>query len=383
MPHKDLHEKLLRYYEFQLGRLPNRDTFKEALLQTLTFEELQVFFLLPFFGMLNEPRLRKKAGRINCTPDEIIERAHQLVPQGIIDSYIDEKKGRLFGRAPFIALLEFQVRLQEASPLRQVSAEVMQAFVEGAVDVIPTRTPYYRVLPVEASITGQGNGKRIPVGARIPDKRGVLPIDVISEMIRNEPLIVVADCYCRATQNLLGTPCNHPLETCFYFNELALVKLEAGGYARQVSYEEAMQILWECERAGLVHNVDNCEGHITTLCNCCSCACAVMRSIERGQSNIGAPSRYISRLDPAICLQCGECISVCPVSAISIHGSGLEINQQGCIGCGHCVSSCPEGALFMELRSRPPKIVRDNSTLMNRINREAILGLLRKKILGR
>lgn len=383
MKKKDYHEKLIRYYEFQLGKMPNRAAFKQALKSTFTVEDLKVFFLLPFFGMQTEEKFRKKAARIGLEPDELIDSARRLIPAGVIDSYVDEKKGRMFGRAPFIALLEFQVRLQEDSPMRQVCAEVMNAFVEGTVDVIPTKTPYYRVLPVQATITGQSGGRQIPIGAVIPDKRGVLPIDVLSEMIKKEPLIVVADCYCRSTKKLLGEDCGHPLETCFYFNELALVKLEAGDYARKVTYEEAMKILWECEQAGLVHNVDNCEGQIATLCNCCMCSCAVMRSIERGQTNMGAPSRYATNLIEENCTLCGICVETCPVHALAIDDDRLSIDLQKCIGCGHCVSACPEAALHMLLREKQPRIMADNAALMGKITREAMIGLARKKILGK
>lgn len=383
MKKKDYHEKLIRYYEFQLGKMPNRAAFKQALKSTFSVEDLKVFFLLPFFGMQTEEKFRKKAARIGLEPDELIDSARRLIPAGVIDSYVDEKKGRMFGRAPFIALLEFQVRMQEDSPMRQVCAEVMNAYVEGTVDVIPTKTPYYRVLPVQATITGQSGGRQIPIGAVIPDKRGVLPIDVLSEMIKKEPLIVVADCYCRSTKKLLGEDCGHPLETCFYFNELALVKLEAGDYARKVTYEEAMKILWECEQAGLVHNVDNCEGQIATLCNCCMCSCAVMRSIERGQTNMGAPSRYTTNLIEDNCTLCGICVETCPVHALAIDDDRLSIDLHKCIGCGHCVSACPEAALHMQLREKQPRIMANNAALMGKITREAMIGLARKKILGK
>ena len=107
MKKKDYHEKLIRYYEFQLGKMPNRAAFKQALKSTFSVEDLKVFFLLPFVGMQTEEKFRKKAARIGLEPDKLIDSARRLIPAGVIDSYVDEKKGRMFGRAPFIALLEF------------------------------------------------------------------------------------------------------------------------------------------------------------------------------------------------------------------------------------------------------------------------------------
>lgn len=383
MKEKDLYEDLIRFYEFQLGKLPNRQEFKEALQTTFTKEELRVFFLLPFFGMTPIEKLERKAAKIGISKEELHQIVKRLAPQGIIDSYVSPS-GRLCGRAPFIALLEFQVRLQEDSPMRAVCVKIMNAFIEGAIEAVPTRTPYYRVLPVEATLTGATEQREVAVNTVVPDPRQVLPIDVVSEMIKDEPLIVVADCYCRSTKRALGEDCGHPLETCFYFNELGMIKLETG-YARRVDYDEAMRILRDCEEKGLVHNVSNCEGKIQTLCNCCACSCAVMKAIARGQGNVGGPSRFVVAFDESRCTICGECvecIEACNLHNFSIVDHKLVINFENCIGCGQCVSHCPQGALHMVPREKQPKIYRDNDALFRRINMEAMVGLALRKLRG-
>ncbi len=381
MRKKDLYEKMIRFYEFQLGRLPNREEFKQALQQTLTEDDLRIFFLLPFFGMVPIEKLEAKASKISITKERLHLIVKRLIPEGVIDSYISPL-GRLCGRSPFIALIEFQVRLKEDSPMRSVCVKVMNAFIEGAIDVLPTRTPYYRVLPVEKTLVDTNKLKRIQVNEVVPDPREVLPIDVISEMIKKESLIAVADCYCRSTKRLIGEDCGHPLETCFYFNELAMIKLETG-YARRIDYDEAMRILYDCEEKGLVHNVSNCEGKIQTLCNCCVCSCAVMKAIARGQKNVGGPSRFIVSYMESRCTLCEECLRVCNLSNIQIVDHKLIIDFENCIGCGHCVSKCSEGALRMTERKKQPKIYHDNDTLFRRINMEAMVGLMMRKIKGK
>jgi digeranylgeranylglycerophospholipid reductase len=44
------------------------------------------------------------------------------------------------------------------------------------------------------------------------------------------------------------------------------------------------------------------------------------------------------------CVYCGGCVSVCPVEALSLLETSLEVNE-ACIDCGDCVSACPVGAL--------------------------------------
>jgi NAD-dependent dihydropyrimidine dehydrogenase PreA subunit len=381
MGEKDLYGDLIRFYEFQLGRLPHREEFKNALEVTLSKEDLRIFFLLPFFGMVLMTKTEKKAEKAGIASEVLHETILRMIPEGMVDSYVTPE-GRLCGRAPFVALLEFQVRLKVASPMRTVCTKIMNAFIEGDTDAIPTKTPYYRVLPVETTITGISKDKEIPVNLVVPDPREVLPIDIISEMIKRESLIVVADCYCRSTKQLIGEDCGHPLETCFYFNELAKVKLEAG-YARQVDYDEAMRILWDCEKQGLVHNISNCEGKIQTLCNCCTCSCAVMRAIDRGQINFGGPSRFRVAYDEEDCTLCGSCLEACNFGNLAIIDGKLKINFENCLGCGQCVSNCPEGSLYMIVREKPPKIYLDNDVLFRKINTEAMIGLAKRKLLGR
>lgn len=382
MAEKDLYEDLIRFYEFQLGRLPKRAEFKQALQATFTREELRTVFLLPFLGMIDKEKYEQKAHKAGIPADELHRRVKKLQYEGVIDTYEDPKKGRIYGRSPVIALLEFQVRLKKESPMRAACTTVMNAFIEGATDAIPTRTPYYRVLPVENTLSAPKTAEEIPINAPVPDPRQVLPIDVVSEMIKKEPIVAVSDCYCRSTKKLLGQDCGHPLETCFYFNELALLKMETG-YARRVDYDEAMEILRSAEKAGLVHNVSNCEGKIQTLCNCCACSCGVLRATIRGQTNTGAPSRFHSVLTRQKCTLCGDCVKICPMGVFSIEGENITMTAGRCIGCGLCVSVCKDGALSMALRQKQAKIYRDNDSLFRQINLEAFVGLAIKKVTGK
>ena len=123
---------------------------------------------------------------------------------------------------------------QEDAALRYESARFMDMMAEGGVTDLPTRTPYYRVLPVQETITEQQVTGEVVVDAVVPDPRAVLPIDVVTEMIKDQELIVLAECYCRKATKILGKGCDHPLETCFYFNELAELELNVGG-VRQVN----------------------------------------------------------------------------------------------------------------------------------------------------
>ena len=253
MKRKDLYEKLCKNYEFMLGTIPNRDEFKQALRQTLSEEDIKVIFLLPFHGEIPIVKLEKKAAKIGIPPERVHDIVKRLVPEGFISSYIkppdSEEDGtayllhapledmrherRVVARGDVVSMTEMQVRKHRDSPMLRASAVYFNAMTEDAGRSIPTKTPYYRVLPVEATLTLKPERRKIALNTVIPDPREVLPIDVVSEMIKKEPIIAVAECYCRRTKLILGEGCDHPLETCLYFNKLALLQIESG-HARQI-----------------------------------------------------------------------------------------------------------------------------------------------------
>ena len=66
-------------------------------------------------------------------------------------------------------------------------------------------------------------------------------------------------------------------------------------------------------------------------------------------------SGTVAQVDPAMCSQCGICVSVCPYSAPFFRSAEerffperAEINPVLCKGCGLCVASCRSGAIHLK-----------------------------------
>jgi digeranylgeranylglycerophospholipid reductase len=57
-------------------------------------------------------------------------------------------------------------------------------------------------------------------------------------------------------------------------------------------------------------------------------------------------------VDPNRCAYCGGCVSVCPVEALLLAETRLEVGRE-CIDCGDCISACPVGALQLAEAERP------------------------------
>jgi len=74
----------------------------------------------------------------------------------------------------------------------------------------------------------------------------------------------------------------------------------------------------------------------------------VEESIEymEGQGIRVDPIKKVVKKEEEKCVDCGACVSLCPVKAISISDDwNILIDDQLCIGCGFCTTSCPMKAI--------------------------------------
>ncbi len=380
MRKRNLYDELCRFYELILGTLPMRAEFRQVLEEMVAEDDLRAFFVLPLTGPMPLARVARRAARQGLTGEQVRGMLDRLAAEGFVIAY-HGPQGPTYERGNVIFLTEQQVRKLDDCPRRTLLAHFFNEAMEIAGRNLPTKTPYFRVLPAEATLRKDAPRRTIVVDEVIPDPSGVLPIDIVSEMVRETRLIGLAECYCRKTKRIVGEGCDHPLDTCFVFNELAET-LITNGFARPISYDEAMTIIWRCEQEGLVHNVDNCRGQIRALCNCCACCCAVVKTWQRGQRNAGGPSRYVVRFDPTKCTRVGACVSVCPSGARRIEDGHIAVDAAACVGCGLCVTACPESANRLVPREALPPMPRTNPELYAKIGREALIGMVKRRILG-
>jgi ferredoxin len=378
---KDFIQDYIKYFSVQTGGAPRQEKLGWAIRQTLTEQDLQLFFLLPAFGSITPDKLKRKALKSDYSEELFADSLERLHEEGFVISY-DGKKGRVYERAFVSFTVEQQVRRRKGTEVGAAYGEFWDGLAELA-NHMPSKTPYFRVMPVESTITGDVRTETIKVGVEIPDPREVLPIDVISQMVSKEPLIGVSECYCRlARENRGDGSCAHIRETCFTFNELAQTLIETG-LARKIDAGEAVEILRKAEKDGLVHNVDNCQGHLKALCNCCSDCCPALKTYTAGARNVNAPSRYLAVWNEEKCTNCGTCVEVCPVKAIEVGNEVPVFHDEICIGCGLCASNCPEGAIHMALREDLPKIPETNDKLWGAIRREAVVSMVKERVFGK
>jgi len=183
------------------------------------------------------------------------------------------------------------------------------------------------------------------VGALPPDAN---PSEDVSQVIKQLGYWAVAKCSCRSFKRADESDihCDHLLETCMHFGDIGRWVVEYG-HGREITYEEALDIIRKCEEDGLVHNGPLPYHGI--LCGCCSCSCSGIRRTKRGLPHFLIPSPFIATCDEDTCIACRVCVDRCPVGAIKVD-EVATVDRDTCIGCGLCVVGCDADSMRLERR---------------------------------
>jgi len=207
--------------------------------------------------------------------------------------------------------------------------------------------------------------------AFFPDEHAVFPFEMMEELIEKVHVIALAHCPCRVTAELLERRrCDHPLEACIKYDDLAEYLIEHS-LGREIDKKEAIAVIRASEEAGLVHLVDNAREGIRHTCNCCGCCCWSVGSIRRRSipRDVLMATYFLRETEQSLCTGCGACADICPVNALHMEEGLPIVDNEWCIGCGVCAVPCPAGAVRLRRRSDtvPPK---DFVTLHRQILKE-------------
>lgn len=188
--------------------------------------------------------------------------------------------------------------------------------------------------------------RTIPVGQSIPVEHAVMPYEDAEKQVRSQSRILVAPCICRRERRMAGEGCDRPLETCLIFGGGTDYYLK-NGLGRMISQEEALGILAEADRAGLVLQPSNSQKP-GSICCCCGCCCGVLRTIKcypRPADIVSSAFRVA--VDRESCAGCGACLERCPMGALRLEDGTAAADLGRCIGCGLCVTTCPARSLAL------------------------------------
>ena len=170
---------------------------------------------------------------------------------------------------------------------------------------------------------GAGIGMHvIPVEKAIPAEQKGASIEYLSHWLKKyEGQIGVGICSCRRAQTVRGEGSGDVEDYwCMGVGEFAQYCAETGKDNKNITYEEAIEILQKAEDNGYVHQITNIDGEnkIFAICNCAPGVCYALRTSQLYNTPNMSRSCYTAHVDKESCVACGKCVEVCPAGAAKL-----------------------------------------------------------------
>lgn len=357
---ESIHAHLARH--LSMMGLPLTDGLVDILKENFSQTEAKIALLLPATHIPLTPVTPKElAQKAGLNPDEVRDILEGLAKRKLIFSGLTEteERGYALHQAGFGFPQSFFWDGKKSPFALKMTSLVIKYFSRQVTrDAFGgTKTKAYRYIPVHQSLK--------------PEVQTVLPHDRMDQMLDGATRFAVAHCPCRVQAGLMDRACSHPLEVCLKFDEMAAYLIEQG-LGREITRQEAGNIVRDAAKAGLVHFVDNAAGKIKHNCNCCGCSCWNVGMIRRRKipRDELMAVYFIRETDPELCIGCGACQEICPVAAITIENGLARVDEVWCIGCGVCALKCDMDALRVIYRKDIKPVPKDFKTLHTAIQKE-------------
>jgi Na+-translocating ferredoxin:NAD+ oxidoreductase subunit B len=330
MPEDIFRQLQRRLDQYSLG-FPATESGIEITILKKLFSQKDAEMFLNMSPGLEEPA--SVAKRLGMPVRDVAVQLEDMAHRGLLFRLRKGGSAR-YGAIPFIhGLFEFQVK----NLSREMAGLMEQYFEQGLHDAIAgVKGLFLRTVPVGESIVME------PHVAAFDDARAIL---------EKCDTIVVTECICRKTQNIIERGCGKPLDVCFMFGSMARYYLD-NNMGRQVTTEEAVSILRKAQNAGLVTQPGTAQNP-AGMCNCCGDCCGVLAAIKKFPKPAELVfSNYQALVNDENCTGCGVCIDRCQMDAIAMNDDSVaRVDPERCIGCGLCVINCPSEALKLMPKS--------------------------------
>ncbi len=323
----DVYSRLREYLHTFPGGYPTTPTGVEIkILKKLFSQEDAELYL----SLTKEPELLADiAKRLGRDQSDLGEKLEDMAMRGLIFRNRDGDKLLYKAYQFFVGIIEAQID--------KVDTELTQLMDE-----------YFPSLGATGFSLETKQMRVIPADTAVEEKTTVASYNRMREIIKDDELIAVAPCICTQMSDARGGKCQHTtIERCLAFGDQAQYYID-NGIARKIGKDELMNLLDTVEEEGLVLCTSNTE-ELSFTCCCCTCCCGIVQGIKLlPQASLMANVCYNAKIDPEMCIQCGDCVERCPVDAITELDETMEVIADKCVGCGVCVSVCPEEAIGLE-----------------------------------
>lgn len=280
--------------------------------------------------------------------EEILD---EMVSNGLIN-YKYENNEKWYANAPLVVgFYEYQLKRLDKQLVKDVFHYIKESF---GFEIMRTQISQLRTIPIEQSVES---------GIKISTYDNIKKL-----FVEAKPPFAVTDCICKNGTDLLERPCKitDRREICMAVDWMAQLYIDQG-WAREISREEALDILKKNEEDGLILNVENTQEPLF-FCGCCTCCCGLTAGLKKlhNPSKL-AHNNYYAQVDSELCIGCGSCIERCQMEAIILKNETAIVKKKRCIGCGNCVYICPSEAISLKIIKNIEKPPESSEKLYNSI----------------
>ena len=343
--------------KFPQGAPPSK-TLYQILSILFTEEEARLVAKLPIKAF----RLKTAANIWNVSQSEAYKILDNLAKKALILDLEDNKGKKYILHPPMAGFFEFSMMRTRQDIDQKLLAELYYQYINEEEDFIKelfysTDTKLGRVYVQEEVLTNE-------------NEVTILDYERATHIIEESKHIGISMCYCRHRMSHVGKSCDAPMDICMTFNNTAN-SLINNNFA---DASECKELLHQAYEHNLVQCGENVRSGVTFICNCCGCCCEALVAAKRfGNMNPVQTTSFIPQINYDSCINCGKCIKVCPIDAISKSVENnkevVKIDEDRCLGCGVCVRNCHKKSIT--LRKRKEKII----TPANSVHRAVLMAI--------
>lgn len=366
-----IYKKLQRHIDRQTFAFPATRSGAEIriLKHVYSPQEAQVAMCLT-----HEPETKEtiypRARHLVASERALVEVLNKIETKGGIGSKLVDGTRAYFNIPLVVGIYEYQVDRLTPEFIKDFNEYISDK--KFGVGFLSTKLPQLRTIPITKSITPQHTASTFD--------------EVTTIVHQAEPPFAIFECICRKKKDLEGTPCKvtQRQETCLAVGDIAQSALRLGK-GREISREEAIQILEQNQKEGLVMQPSNTQ-IAEFFCSCCGCCCGMLNMHKQLPVPVDFwAANYYAEINAEACNVCGNCEKRCQVAAIRLSPENQRavVDLNRCIGCGNCVPVCPQKAITLHKKvqevSPPPTVEELYNIILS--NKKGALGRL--KITGK
>jgi len=346
---KDVYEGLANHLDRLPGGFPRTESGVEMRILKRLFSPEEASVACNLRGM-PEP-VERIARRAGLPPEELAEKLSTMSRKGLIYRADTPDGPRYMAAQYVVGIWEYHVNDLDPELIKD-----MNEYLPHLIDpFLKLQTKQMRTIPIGASVDGQGS---------------VMPYEEARKLIEKQKKIVVAPCICRREHSMMGKGCGKLAEACLTFSSAAHF-YEKNGLGREITRDEALQILKKAEEDGLVLQPSNAQ-KIMAMCLCCGDCCQILKGLKRlPKPSSLVHSNYYAKVKEDECIGCETCLERCQIAAITMKDDAAVVDPERCIGCGLCVPTCGTEAMALVRKDEkdcyvPPDNIMETLTAISR-----------------